>query len=305
MADAAALTVHLHPLVLINISDHVVRFKVLQEQRRVLGVVIGCQEGRRVDVHNSFEMLVEGEGDGTINLEFFNQRVAQYREVFPRYEILGWYSTGSEPQESDKALNKKFQDLSNNENPFIILLDSSRLTSTADRSLMEDLPVKVYDSTTHLIDGHTSVQLHEVPYAIDTLEAERIAVNHVAKSATTNSTSGHSSDFTQHAGGLGNAVAMLSNRVKELLEHAQAMKDGRVPKNRETMRQMLSICQALRATQPEALRREFCGEFNDAALVVLLASLSKACASTSELMDKFQLTHDKKHRGARQHYPFG
>merc|ERR1712137_153387 len=142
--------------------------------------------------------------------------------------------------------------------------------------------------------------LNEVPYAIDTLESERIAVNHVAKSATT-ATAGHSSDFTQHAGGLGNAVAMLSNRVKELLEHAQDMKEGRVPKNRETMRQMLSICQALQATQPEALRREFCGEFNDAALVVLLASLSKACASTSELMDKFLLTHDKKHR-ARQHY---
>mmetsp|Transcript_6037 Transcript_6037/g.8219 ORF Transcript_6037/g.8219 Transcript_6037/m.8219 type:complete len:305 (-) Transcript_6037:84-998(-) len=303
MGESAALNVHLHPLVLINISDHVVRVRCTGGNTQlVLGAVIGAQEGRRIDVHNSFELIVEEADQGrAIDLEFFQQRLAQYLEVFPRYEFLGWYSTGREPRETDKALHRKMQEVTANENPFLLLLDTERM-EVEKAAQSEDLPVKVYDSTAHIEQGELKVEWNEVTYAIDTLEAERIAVNHVAKSATTTAT-GHSSDFTQHTGGLANSVVMLSNRVKELLDYTKEIKAGRAPKNQEILRQMLSISQALQASHPEALRREFCGEFNDGALIVLLASLTKACASTSDLLDKFQLAHDKKNR-PRHHYPF-
>jgi len=302
MGESAALNVHLHPLVLINISDHVVRFRSAGRTQRVLGALLGAQEGRRIDMHNSFELIVE-EGPGTsMDLEFFQQRLSQYLEVFPKYEFVGWYSSGACPQESDKALHKKIQEVSGNENPFVLLIDVERMNrERANQS--EELPVKVYDSTTHLEGGSVKVEWNEIPYAIDTLEAERIAVNHVAKTATATS-SGHNSDFTQHTTGLANSVVMLNNRVKELLEYMKEVKAQRVPKNHEVLRQMLAICQALQATHQDSLQDEFCGEFNDAVLVVMLASLTKACANTSDLLDKFQLAHDKKHR-QRHHYPFG
>lgn len=256
-----------------------------------------------MDVHNSFELCMkDGSEERSIDLEFFQLRLAQYLEVFPRYEFLGWYSTGAQPEESDKALHKKIQEVSANENPFALLMDADKMSQDK-ASQSEDLPVKVYDSATHIEQGQTKLTWNEIPYIIDTLEAERIAVNHVAKSATTAS-AGHSSDFTQHTGGLSNSVVMLSNRVKELLEHIKEVKAGRAPKNHAVLRQTLSICQALQATQPEALQKEFCGEFNDASLVVLLATLTKVGANTSELLDKFQLAHDRKHR-MRHHYPFG
>lgn len=302
MGDAATLNVHLHPLVLINISDHVVRFRAIGQKQRILGAIIGQQEGRRIDVHNSFELLSNDEGgDTAFDLEFFQQRLAQYLENFSGYEFLGWYSTGKMPQDSDKALHKKIQEVSANDNPLCLLLDTDKFLASKDGAPTEDLPVKVFDSTTIIVQGNSQIQWNEVPYVIDTLEAERIAVNHVAKTATT---AGHSSSFTQHALGLGNAVGMLNHRVTELLSCVKEMKAGRAPKNSETLRQVKSICQALEVVHPEALRREFQSEFNDAALVVLLATLSKACANTSELLDKFQLAHDKKHR-QRHHYPFG
>lgn len=243
-------------------------------------------------------------GDPTrlIDLEFFQQRLAQYMEVFPRYEFLGWYSTGKAPGEQDKALHKKIAEVSANENPFFLLVDTEVMMQDK-ASQSEDLPVKVYDAVAHVGGGELTVQWNEVPYNIDTLEAERIAVNHVAKSATTAS-AGHSSDFTQHTSGLANSVVMLSNRVRELLEYVQDVKAGRAPKNQEILRQLLSICQALRASHPDTLQQEFGGEFNDASLVVLLATLTKACASTSDLLDKFQIAYDRKHR-QRHHYPFG
>lgn len=303
MSDAAALDVHLHPLVLINISDHVVRFRLNAGSSRVLGALIGAQQGRQVDLFNSFELAcLEGSGDAQLDVEYFQQRLAQYLEVFPNYEFLGWYSTGSTAQESDAPLHKKLQEISGNENPFLLLLDTTKLQNPQ-AAQSEELPIKVYDSVAHIAEGATSVGWKELPYIIDTLEAERIAVNHVAKSATT-ATTGHTSDFTQHAGGLGNSVMMLNNRVKDLLDYAKEVKAGTAVKNHAILRQMLSICQALEASHPEALHREFCGEFNDAALIVMLATLTKACAQTSDLLDKFQLAHDKKHR-QRHHYPFG
>jgi len=298
------LSVHLHPLVLINISDHVVRHRSTGgSPQLVVGAVIGAQQGRRVDVHNSFELIVEeAEGGRAIDVEFFQQRLAQYLEVFPSYEFLGWYSQGAGPREADKALHRKVQEVTANENPFLLLLDTERMDAEKSGQ-SEELPVKVFDSTTHIEQGESKVDWSEVPYAIDTLEAERIAVNHVAKSATTTA-AGHSSDFTKHTGGLANSVVMLSNRVKELVEYVREVKAGHAPKNQEVLRQMLSICHALQVSHPDALRREFCGEFNDGALIVLMASLTKACTNTSDLVDKFQLAHDKKSR-QRHHYPFG
>jgi len=265
--------------------------------------LLGAQEGRRIDVHNSFELVLQEEsGERSLDLEFFQQRLAQYLEVFPRYEFLGWYSTGPHPEEADKALHRKIQEVGANENPFALLMDTDKM-SREKASQGEDLPVKVYDATVHIEQGAATVTWNEVPYIIDTLEAERIAVNHVAKSATT-ATSGYSSDFTQYTSGLSNSVVMLSNRIKELLEHMKEVKEGRAPKNPEVLRQTLSICQALQSVHPSALQEEFCGEYNDATLVVLLATLTKVCANTSDLLDKFQLAYDRKHR-PRHHYPFG
>lgn len=303
MAAAAGLDVHLHPLVLINISDHVVRFRSARRSERVLGALLGAQEGRRVDVHNSFELVcVESGGQRSLDLEFFQQRLSQYLEVFPRYEFLGWYSTGPQPEEADKALHKKIQEVGANENPFALLVDADKM-SREKASQSEELPVKVYDATIHIEQGEATVTWNEVPYIIDTLEAERIAVNHVAKSATT-AAAGYSSDFTQHTSGLSNSVVMLSNRIKELLEHMKDVKEGRAPKNQEVLRQTLSICQALQSVHPSSVKQEFCSEFNDATLMVLLATLTKVCSNTSDVLDKFQLAYGRKHR-PRHHYPFG
>lgn len=56
--------VKLHPLVLINISDHYTREKCRPESsplytgaQRVAGVLFGVQKGNTVDIYESFEML--------------------------------------------------------------------------------------------------------------------------------------------------------------------------------------------------------------------------------------------------------
>uniref|UniRef100_A0A672URB9 COP9 signalosome complex subunit 6 n=1 Tax=Strigops habroptila TaxID=2489341 RepID=A0A672URB9_STRHB len=53
-----SVAVALHPLVILNISDHWIRLRS-QEGRpgQVIGALIGRQEGRSIEVMNSFELL--------------------------------------------------------------------------------------------------------------------------------------------------------------------------------------------------------------------------------------------------------
>ena len=60
MADEGALQLTLHPLVIINISDHFTRARTQSSEPapRVMGVLIGAQTGRQIEVANSFEVKV-------------------------------------------------------------------------------------------------------------------------------------------------------------------------------------------------------------------------------------------------------
>lgn len=56
--EHATLNVLLHPLVIINISDHYTRAKVSSAgPARVMGALLGIQKNRDVEIFNSFELI--------------------------------------------------------------------------------------------------------------------------------------------------------------------------------------------------------------------------------------------------------
>lgn len=110
----------LHPLVLINISDHLTReccrattgqHALYDEPQNVvvLGALLGAVDGRQLTMVQSFEMALlaplngrqETSGIATsgvatlVDWEFFQQRLVQYHEVFPSVELVGWYISGA------------------------------------------------------------------------------------------------------------------------------------------------------------------------------------------------------------------
>merc|ERR1719323_733318 len=92
---ASGLEYHLHPLVIVNISDHYNRVRLSLPSgteaypdgvARVIGCLLGTQTGRTVEVVNSFEMVKGGAG---IDQEHLKLRKDQYKEVFPALELIG------------------------------------------------------------------------------------------------------------------------------------------------------------------------------------------------------------------------
>jgi len=269
------MEIHIHPLVLINMSDHWTRAHAQGQTESIVGALIGTQEGRKVDIHNSFELLRDREGRKILCDEYFETRKNQYLEVFPQYEILGWYSHKTNRESTldskDAALRAQFLQLSQNDNPLLVLLEASSPNR-------EELPVTLYDSVVKI--GTDEVVWTSLPYSIDTSDAERIAVDHVAKRAITAS----NSDFIQHVSSLRNSVLMLDKRILGLLEYLENVKGGNLPRNHIVLRQLLSICNSLQASwEHQGIRAELEAEHKDALLCVYCASLTQICAQLGDI----------------------
>merc|ERR550539_564612 len=116
MADsgvAATVSVSLHPLVIMNISEHWTRTKA-QEGRAVpvYGAIIGKQAGRDIEIMNSFELdYNEIEGQVIIDRDYYNTKEEQFKQVFSDMDFLGWYSTGDHPTAKDISVHRQIAEI--------------------------------------------------------------------------------------------------------------------------------------------------------------------------------------------------
>lgn len=67
----SSCTVLLHPLVIINISDHATRARVENNgtHTRVIGALLGNQTGKTLEVSNSFELVTYSSDNGEISID--------------------------------------------------------------------------------------------------------------------------------------------------------------------------------------------------------------------------------------------
>ncbi|KAL0328623.1 UNVERIFIED_CONTAM: COP9 signalosome complex subunita [Sesamum calycinum] len=283
-SSSSGLTFKLHPLVIVNISDHYTRVKSQSlpphsaadasslpppPPPRVFGCVIGVQRGRTVEIFNSFELLYDPPPTHSTALFSRKSKSSVYKKVFPHFYILGWYSTGSDAQESDMIIHKALMDI--NESPVYVLLNPSI------NPAQKDLPITIYESELHVIDGIPQLIFVRSSYTIETVEAERISVDHVAHLKPSDGGSA-ATQLAAHLTGIHSAIKMLNSRIRVLHHYLLAMQKGDIPCENSLMRQ----------------------EYNDTLLITYLAMFTNCSSTMNELVDKFNTAYDRQgRRGGR------
>ncbi|KAJ0986980.1 hypothetical protein J5N97_005336 [Dioscorea zingiberensis] len=294
-SSGSGLTFKLHPLVIVNISDHHTRVKAQAQYHgggegggRVFGCVIGVQRGRTVEIFNSFEILCDPETH-TLDRPFLEKKMELYKKVFPNFYVLGWYSTGSDAQESDMLIHKALMDI--NESPVYVLLNPS--TNPA----RKDLPVTIYESELHVIDGNPQLIFVRSNYTIETVEAERISVDHVAHLKPSDGGSA-ATQLAAHLTGIHSAIKMLHSRVKLLHQYLMLVESGRCeyPLDHSLLRQVSSLLRRLPTMESEKFQDDFLMEFNDTLLITYLAMFTNCSSTMNELVDKFNTMYDRQSR---------
>jgi len=283
MADDSskgAMDVKLHPMVIVNISDHFTREKNKNQgkNQRVYGVLLGQQSGRTVEISNSYEILINPDTK-IIDNEFLKKRLTQFQRVFSHDEILGWYATGKLEQ-FDMGIHQQMETF--NESPILLILDPETKPGA------QSLPIVLYETTIKVVDDKPRAVFTKVVYSIETTEAERIAVTHVA-----NVSSGGRSLLTSHLTTLQTAIKMLNLRIKIITRFVKDTKEGTIPRDEGLLRSVNALCHLLPTIDTEKFKEDFNTEYNDALLITYLATITKTTNAINEMIDKFNIAYDR------------
>lgn len=202
-AADSGLRILLHPLVLLTISDYITRHTLRRREGPVVGALLGQQNGRDISLENAFECLVlAGEGgDVILHDAWFKERLQQYKDVHksPALDLVGWFTIAptSGPQPQHILIH---QHIIRNYNESAVFLAFHPSTVLEGGTVGGKLPLSIYeslyeqDSTTPQsggdgdrpmqVDGEEgplNLRFKELPYSVETGEAEMISVDFVAR----------------------------------------------------------------------------------------------------------------------------
>ncbi|KAI9731116.1 MAG: hypothetical protein M1818_007974 [Claussenomyces sp. TS43310] len=187
------LTVALHPLVLLTVSDYITRHTLRQQRTPIVGALLGQQNGRETTIEHAFECKADGAG-GSLDLEWFEIRLQQMKDVHkaPPLDLVGWYTTMpvSGPQQHHIPIQTQLSSLYTE----CSLLLGFHPTAVLKGAVGGKLPLTIYESTIESLKSNgredidmtndepgIKVTYKEVPYTVETGDAEMIAVDFVAK----------------------------------------------------------------------------------------------------------------------------
>jgi len=297
-SSTSGLSLSLHPLPILNISEHLTRLKLQKNSLDpfVLGALLGTQNGREVEIVNTFELMVV-ENDSDVNEpsfhEFLVSRRDQYKQVFPSLEFIGWYTVAPRPTTRHTMLHEQFTKYCSA--PLLLILQPSLALISSSDVNAQTLPFKAYEPTIELRDRKSRSVYIEVPYTVETGEAERIAVDWTARGG------GSGTSLESHLQTQRSAVKMLHERILILIKYVTEVIAGQARPDQTTLRSLSALIASLPASENKYFREEFDTEYEDVQLTVFLSSLTKSTNILNDLVDKhLVLTVGREERGPRR-----
>jgi len=290
VGTVGSVSISLHPLVILNISEHWTRTRAQEggKPTQVVGAIIGIQTGRHIEIMNSFELMIDVlDGNIIINREYYALKEEQFKQVFSEMDLLGWYTTGDNPGPLDMLVHKQICDL----------LDSPIFLKLNPLARCTDLPVTVYESVLDIVNSVPTLMLVELTYTLATEEAERIGIDHVARMSSHEAED--NSIVAENLQAQYSAIKMLASRVRLIAEYVRASQRGEVPFNHDILREINALAHRLPVLSSDKFRGDFYNQCNDVALMSYLGTITKCCNTMNRFINRFNLLHERLAMGRR------
>ncbi|TKR72004.1 hypothetical protein L596_019529 [Steinernema carpocapsae] len=239
-----------HPLVMMNMSEHAIRSRLQndgQEPPRVFGVLLGRQNGTTAEIVNSFELKpVTGEdllGETPIDENFMRTRTAQFIEVFSTLHVLGWYCCDASTYDADEydvKISRQMREF--HESPLLVKLNTN---ITPEMNKVPMLIYHLFNEAKDDLSADGSVAWSQMKWSLKCDDAEQIGVEHIAR-ISANATSDQVSSKGKHLKAQINAVEMLMMRMKLIVQYLKSASEGVLPKNPEILSEMKKLCERIR-----------------------------------------------------------
>ena len=245
----------------------------------MIGLLFGKQVGLEVTIIDAIELAQTASGG--LDHEFLKKQVDLYTVVYKERELLGWYSIAKAAAPEHLALHREF--LAYNESPLLLLMDPEPSGDA------KDLPMSVLESETQMVDNSPTMLFVTIPFQLETLQAERISMEHVAKAGPDEG----ESSLDSHVEAVDTSVRTLGDRVTVMVDYLRSVQSGTAEVDYGLLRQIANLCDQLPGASTDDLDSDFMRDYNDSLMVSYLANVTKNASAVNDLSDKFMLINSR------------
>jgi len=304
-----------------------------------VGMVFGVRkENDCVEIFSSIEAKVNEAPSGsslsaqfTVDESLISIHTKLTTQVFPSYELLGWYAASTTISPALYSIHEQFRKFS--KNPILLLVSPSKISEGT-----RELPVKLLQErdddssmvitssssssttaaatttttstssnpeTIEMKTSSTKFSFVQLPYRLDAAEHERICIDHVTSSDTMRNKRGADSTPAMiELRSQATALKVLSERIHVLQAFVGACEQGQIPVDgisRPILRQISGLCARRPIVAPDDSEHAFQRAQNqeDSLMIALVASVTKGVQSLSSIAEKLGAIHSAEKRGQR------
>ncbi|KAF2640950.1 26S proteasome-like protein regulatory subunit [Massarina eburnea CBS 473.64] len=210
------------PLVLLSAADHYGR-QAKGTRKRVVGVLLGQNDGKNVRVSNSFAVpFEEDEKDPSVwflDHNYVESMNDMFKKVNAREKLIGWYHTGPKLRASDLEINELFKRYT--PHPLLVIIDV--------QPKEVGVPTDAYFAVEEIKDDGTTTNKTFVhtPSIIEAEEAEEIGVEHLLRDIRDVAVGTLSTRITSQL----QSLQGLHLRLRDIGQYLQKVLDGDLPVN--------------------------------------------------------------------------
>ncbi|CAG5152530.1 uncharacterized protein ALTATR162_LOCUS2806 [Alternaria atra] len=286
------------PLVLLSAADHYGR-QAKGTKRRVVGVLLGQNDGKNVRVSNSFAVpFEEDEKDPSVwflDHNYVESMNDMFKKVNAREKLIGWYHTGPKLRASDLEVNELFKRYT--PNPLLVIIDV--------QPKEVGVPTDAYFAVEEIKDDGTTTSKTFVhtPSIIEAEEAEEIGVEHLLRDIRDVAVGTLSTRITSQL----QSLQGLHLRLRDIGQYLQKVLDEDLPVNHAILGNLQDVFNLLpNLSTPKAapvggatngvgsaagagdngeLARAMSVKTNDQLMAIYLSSLIRAITAFHDLIE--------------------
>ncbi|PUU76477.1 maintenance of mitochondrial structure and function-domain-containing protein [Tuber borchii] len=280
-------TVSIAPLILLSACDHYGR-SAKGTRRRVVGVLLGQNNGSNVRVTNSFAVpFEEDEKDPAVwflDHNYVESMNDMFKKVNAREKLIGWYHSGPKLRASDLEINELFKRYT--PNPLLVIID------VEPKEL--GVPTDAYFAVEEIKDDGTTTTKTFVhtPSIIEAEEAEEIGVEHLLRDIRDVAVG----SLTTRVNSQLQSLQGLHLRLRDIGAYLEKVLSGQLPVNHAILGNLQDVFNLLpnlstpSSTDGEEghnndLARAMSVKTNDQLMAIYVSSLIRAIIAFHDLID--------------------
>ncbi|KAK3372771.1 26S proteasome regulatory subunit rpn-8 [Lasiosphaeria ovina] len=279
------------PLVLLSTVDHYNRTEANKSKsKRVVGVLLGQNDGKNVRVSNSFAVpFEEDERDPSVwflDHNYVESMIDMFKKVNAREKLIGWYHSGPKLRASDLEINELFKRYT--PNPLLVIIDVQPKEA--------GVPTDAYFAVEEIKDDGTTTSKTFVhtPSIIEAEEAEEIGVEHLLRDIRDVAVGTLSTRITNQL----QSLQGLHLRLRDIQAYLQKVLDGALPVNHAILGNLQDVFNLLPnlstpksgagvngASADGELSHAMSIKTNDQMMAIYLSSLIRAITAFHDLIE--------------------